>query len=423
MDDQREEALRNEAINRRLAGERRCDICRALGRSTAWFDKWWARYRRYGRAGLKSRSRAPQHVHNKMAPEVEEAIVRIRKVLEEQTDPELKYAFIGAPTIRTELKRTPLRPVPSVRAIERALQRRELTRPRRKRKHPNEPTAYCPLPVVQGPNDVHAMDIITRHLLGGERICSFHLLDLASHYPVLRQYPDKSAVSAKAFLVTTWQTVGLPKLLQMDNEATFCGGYRGKRVFSQIVRLCLNVGVEVVFIPFYSPKKNADIESFHSDWAQAFWQRERFRDLAHVQEECPIFERWYRTRYEPPALKGLTPTEARADFVPRLLPADFNLHQAEERLPLTAGKVHFIRLVNSQGQVKILNERWTVGEELVGEYVWATISTAEQRLCIYHQAAVDAAQQLVAEYQYEITEEAQDLTLAYCTDGQAHASV
>lgn len=416
MDDQREEALRNEAINRRLAGERRCDICRALGRSTAWFDKWWARYRRYGRAGLKSCSRAPKHVHNKMAPEVEEAIVRIRKVLEERTDPELKYAFIGAPTIRTELKRTHLRPLPSVRAIERALQRRELTQPRRKRKHPNEPTAYCPLPVVQGPNDVHAMDIITRHLLGGERICSFHLLDLASHYPVLCQYPDKSAVSAKAFLVTTWQTVGLPKLLQMDNEATFCGGYRGKRVFSQIVRLCLNVGVEVVFIPFYSPKKNADIESFHSDWAQAFWQRERFRDLTHVQEECPIFERWYRTRYEPPALKGLTPTEARADFVPRLLPADFNLHQAEERLPLTTGKVHFIRLVNSRGQVKILNERWTIGEELVGKYVWATISTAEQRLRIYHQDAAESAPKLVAEYEYEIAEEVQDLAPAYRTE-------
>jgi len=31
-----------------------------------------------------------------MAPEIEEAIVHMRKVLEERTDPELKYAFIGA---------------------------------------------------------------------------------------------------------------------------------------------------------------------------------------------------------------------------------------------------------------------------------------------------------------------------------------
>jgi transposase InsO family protein len=419
MDDQLEEVLRNEAINRHLAGERRCDICRALGRSTAWFDKWWARYRRYGRAGLKTRSRAPKHVHNKMRPEIEEAIVRIRKVLEEQTDPELKYAFIGAPTIRTELKRTPLRPLPSVRAIGRALQRRKLTQPRRKRKRPNEPTAYCPLPVAQDPNDAHAMDIVTRRLLGGERVCSFHLLDLASRYPILRQYPDKSAVSAKSFLVTTWQTVGLPKLLQMDNEATFCGGYRGKRVFSQVVRLCLVVGVEVVFIPFYSPKKNADIESFNSDWDLAFWQRERFRDLAHVQEECPTFEQWYRTRHEPPALKGLTPTKTRTDFAPRLLPTDFNLHQAEERLPLTVGKVHFIRLVNSQEQIKVLNEAWTVEEELIGEYVWATIFTAEQRLRIYHQDTADAVRRLVAEYEYGIAEAVQNLAPAYQMEASA----
>jgi transposase InsO family protein len=180
------------------------------------------------------------------------------------------------------------------------------------------------------------MDIVIRHLAGGERICSFHLLDLASRYPFLRQYPDKSAVSTKAILAAAWQTIGLPKLLQIDNEATFCGGYRFKRVFSQIVRLCLTVGVEIVFIPFYSPQKNADIESFNSDWDLAFWQRERFRDLAHVQAECQIFERWYQTRHEPPALQGMTPAETRADFVPRLLPADFNLHQAEKRLPLAS---------------------------------------------------------------------------------------
>lgn len=423
MDDQLEEALRHQAINHYLAGERRCDICRALGRSTAWFDKWWARYRRYGRAGLQSRSRAPRHVHNRTALEIEEAIVRIRRVLEDRTDPELKYAFIGAPTIRTELKRTALRPVPGLRTVERILQRRELTQPRRKRKDPNEPTAYCPVPVPHGPNDVHALDIVIRHVFGGERVCSFHLLDRATHYPLLRQYPDKSAVSAKAFLVVTWQTVGLSRLLQMDNEATFCGGYRFPRVFSQVVRLCLFVGVEVVFIPFYSPRKNADIESFNSDWDQAFWQRERFRDLAHVQGESPIFERWYRTRYEPPALQGLTPTEARMDFTPRLVAADFAWHLVEDRLPLTAGQVHFIRLVNSRGQIKILNELWTVNEKLGGEYVWATISTTEQRLRIYHQEAPKSARQLVTEYECEIAEEVQELAPAYRMDDETDIAV
>jgi len=173
-----------------------------------------------------------------------------------------------------------------------------------------------------------------------------------------------------------------------------------------------------VFIPFYSPEKNAHIESFNSDWDAAFWQRERFRDLTHVQEVCLIFERWYRTRYEPPALKGLTPAEARDNYMPRCLPADFDLHQAEERLSLTVGRLHFVRLVNNKGQIKIVNEWWAIEteENLVGEYVWATISTREQRLRIYHQSAVNATRQMVTEYEYEIAEEVQELARVYQAD-------
>jgi hypothetical protein len=264
------------------------------------------------------------------------------------------------------------------------------------------------------------MDIVTRYVLGGERVCSFHLLDLATHYPYLSQYADKSAASARAFLVAAWQTIGLPKLLQIDNEATFCGGHRHKRVFSQVVRLCLSLGVEVMFIPVYSPRKNGVIESFNGDWVQAFWQREQFRDLAHVQAESPIFEHWYRTRYEPPSLKGLTPTEARAGFVPCLLPADFPL---AERLPLTAGKVHFIRLVNSQGQIKVLNETWLADEKLAGEYVWVTLSTAEQRLSIYYQQTFKATRELVTAYDYPINEEVQPLAPIGCTTGEADTEI
>ena len=41
-------------------------------------------------------------------------------------------------------------------------------------------------------------------------------------------------------------------------------------------------------------------------------------------------------------------------------------------IPLTSGRVHFIRLANGMGQINLLNESWTVeaeAEELVGKYV------------------------------------------------------
>lgn len=105
MDKHLEEALREEAINRRLSGQRPCTIYRALSRAKSWFDKWWARYRQEGREGLKDRSRAPHLSPHKMPQAVEDAIVRIRRVLQQGSDPELKYAFVGAETIQWELKR------------------------------------------------------------------------------------------------------------------------------------------------------------------------------------------------------------------------------------------------------------------------------------------------------------------------------
>lgn len=115
MDKHLEEALREEAINRRLSGQRPCTIYRALSRAKSWFDKWWARYRQEGREGLKDRSRAPRFCPHKMPQPVEDAIVRIRKVLQQGSDPELKYAFVGAETIQWELRRMGYDPPPASR--------------------------------------------------------------------------------------------------------------------------------------------------------------------------------------------------------------------------------------------------------------------------------------------------------------------
>ena len=45
------QALRQEAIRRRLGGESRKAISMALNHATSWFDKWWSEYRKLARAG------------------------------------------------------------------------------------------------------------------------------------------------------------------------------------------------------------------------------------------------------------------------------------------------------------------------------------------------------------------------------------
>lgn len=55
-------------------------------------------------------------------------------------------------------------------------------------------------------------------------------------------------------------------------------------------------------------------------------------------------------------------------------------------LPLTEGKVHFIRRVDNDGQINVLNEIFIVGKEFISEYIWATICVGKQRLEVYYRA-------------------------------------
>ena len=54
-----EQALRREAIRRRLEGQSRRAICHALDRSLRWFDKWWAEYRQNPHIDFAFCSRSP----------------------------------------------------------------------------------------------------------------------------------------------------------------------------------------------------------------------------------------------------------------------------------------------------------------------------------------------------------------------------
>jgi hypothetical protein len=57
-----------------------------------------------------------------------------------------------------------------------------------------------------------------------------------------------------------------------------------------------------------------------------------------------------------------------------------------DKLPLTDGKIHFIRKVDNEGRINVLNETFKVGKEFIGEYVWATICLAKRKMKVYYRA-------------------------------------
>lgn len=382
-----EQALRCVAVQRHLQGARLCDICHSLGRTRPWFYKWWDEYQHNPGTDFSDHSRAPHTSPQQIAPHVERSIVAIRKAREAGRTVNLKFGFIGHRTIQADLKRLGHSDIPSLATIQRVLARHDLTHPL----GAAQETAYYPWRTAWEVNALQATDIITRHLRGGVEIQNIHTLDHYSHAVHLSQHLDKTSDTICQHLLAVWTNLGLPFLHQTDNEGVFRGGHTHPRILGKVVRLCLFCGVEPLFIPEYEAKRNYQIETFHGLWCRGFWSRCLFRSLTYVQTQIPTFTTWYQTEYLPPALQGRTPQQMRVGVKPFSLTAALRQLIPAGRLPITAGRIHVIRKVDSQGFLTMFNETWSVHKRWGGEYVWAVIDTSNQQVDFWHlpEAAAD----------------------------------
>jgi len=75
-----------------------------------------------------------------------------------------------------------------------------------------------------------------------------------------------------------------------------------------------------------------------------------------------------------------------------------------DKLPLTDGQVHFIRTVDNEANISVLNEAFRVGGEFISEYVWATICLADRKMKFYYQAKDQNAAILLKDFEYKLNE-------------------
>jgi len=209
--------------------------------------------------------------------------------------------------------------------------------------------------------------------------------------------------SVQAHLLSTWQTLGLPHRLHLDNDAAFSGGERTARRLGTVVRLCLYLGIEVVFLPAGEPKRNAVVERINELWAQQFWQRNHFRTLGAVLRRQAVFLDWYTQVYTPPSLDGLTPAQAQCRVL-RLRLSKRQVRELPARLPITAGRVDFVRRVAPDGTISFLGETWRVSPRLAHEYIWATVTTHCRRLELFHRRSARAKWRRLKTCEYTLPE-------------------
>jgi len=395
MNEQHEYQLRRRAIRLTLQGHTRQAILARIPRSPAWLSKWLHRFDELGWPGLRAHPRAPLHPSARYSEHTRHLVVATRQRLLKR-----RISLSGPQAIQDELRQANLlRRIPSLATIKRILHDAHLIH------HPKEPKrGYFPQPTATATYVLHAMDWTARYLRGGAKLFVFHTVDVQTRAITQTLHTDKTGATVQAHALAAWQQLGLPDGLQLDNDAAFNGGYKVRRVFGAFVRLCLYVGIEPIFLPVGEPKRNRVVERLHGLWSQTFWRTHRFATLAAVRRAAPQFVRFYMERYHPPPLQGATPGQAEKQVRRRPLTVQ-EIALLPSMLPLTAGRVHFLRLVTAEGQITLLNETWSVGKRLAGQYVWATVITNRRRLQIYHRQSEKARVRLVRAFRYALHEQ------------------
>lgn len=400
MSEKTERTVRRRAMRLLAAGHPPSEVVRRLGRSRGWLSKWRQRYGQAGVKGLHAHSRRPRQCPQAWPASLRKMIVQTRRRLVRAP-----VGLVGARAIRRELRKLmPRRSLPSERTIGRVLCQAKLITPQTA-----DSSAYFPAPSEELLGSLDALDWTCRYLEGGAKIYAFHTLNLRTRAMTQTLADNKSLATVRQHVLEAWKTQGIPRFLQTDNDAIFCGGYKAPRVFGTFLRLCLFVGVELIFLPFAEPKCNSAVERLNGLWGgAAFWQRHHFRCPGDVHRLSPAFLSWYRDDYTPPMLAGLTPGQAQGcEDRPRL--TRVLLHGLPDPLPITAGRVHFLRRVQPEGTIRLLNEAWRVGQRLAGHYVWATLTTHRHTLEIWHRRNPHSDWILIKHVSYEIVEPVRQL--------------
>jgi transposase InsO family protein len=396
------EQERIDAVNRYIKGDKPADIYRDANRSKKWLTGWVDRFKTGGEEWYRSRSRAPKKHGRKTNEEIERVIVNIRKALIEGNEHESKYLGVGADAIQYRMNELGFSEdeMPSASTIKRIVKKHGLKVNKRERyKRVKSKKRYTLLNPTQI-DEVHQMDFVgPRFIKGYGAISSLHLIDVVSTRVHIEQFGSKHMDNVIAFLIKYWSNNPIPRHLQVDNGMYFIGDFKNPRGFSRFVRLCLYVGIEVVFIAPSSPWMDGSIENFNNWFGSKFWDKETFEDMEDIRTRSLHFVdqhndlgAWKKRNEK---LEQIEPVRILKDAT------EVNLN----KLPLTDGKMHFIRQVDSGGRINVLNEALKVGEEFISEYVWATIYTGKQKMEVYYRAKDQDVAVLIKEFDYELNEE------------------
>lgn len=364
------------AVTRFLDGEKPESICTSLGRSRSWLYKWVNRHHEDDLSWSEDRSCQPFNIVTRTPQEIEEIVKMVRLNLYN------KNVFYGAQAILWELSDLDVKPLPSLRTINRILRRNELTH-QRTGKYEAKGTPYPKLP-SQLPNQTHQADLVGPcYLKGRIRFYSLNVIDTASVRCGLHTLQSKSGQDVMDGLLAIWNRLGLPVNLQVDNAMYFFGSPTHPRGMGPLIRLCLLNGVQPWFIPIGEPWRNGMIEHFNNLYQQKFLDKLIMETKDDLKSQTLSFEQRHNIQYRYSKLGGKTPLKSLAASKIKLRFPKSEVTPRQRLKKPETGFYHLVRLIRSDLKLNVFGEIFKVPPELTLEYVVATVDVKEQKLKLY----------------------------------------
>jgi hypothetical protein len=243
--------------------------------------------------------------------------------------------------------------IPSVRTINRILQRRGALDSRTRTRRPAPPTGWYLPDVAAARSELDSIDGVEGLVIkNGPHVEVLNCVSL--HGGLVASWPIGTPITAemtRTSLVEHWRAVGLPGYAQFDNDTIFQGTHRYPDALGRVIRLCLSLGVVPVFVPPRETGFQAMIESYNGWWQAKVWSRFVHEDLDQLQERSSKYVAALRQQRAP-----------RIEAAPRRRPFPGAWKLDLKKRP--RGRVIYIRRTNPSSEVTVLGTAWPL------EVVW-----------------------------------------------------
>lgn len=343
-------------------------VARRFGVSLRTVQRWVNRAegQRLDRVDWSDRSHRPQRT-TRTPRELEDLVLSIRSRLRDESI----LGHYAADAILEELAALGVEPAPSRATIVRIVRRRGALEIRKRVRHPPPPRGWYLPAVARRTAELDSFDFIEDLVIwGGTRFAVLTGISLHGGLPAAVPALRRSTREACKALVRHWRKHGLPDYVQFDNDTVFQGAHQFADTVGRVSRLCLSLGIVVVFA---APREHGPqnlVEAFNARWQAKVWHRFEWRTLTDLRRGSDRYlaaVRHYRAR-------RIAQAPPRRPFPETwTLDVDAPLH----------GTLVYLRRLDDQGHAHLLGHVFHVDPDWAGRLVRAEVRLDSQRIIFF----------------------------------------